>query len=896
VDVLSQLRDALAAQYRVEGELGAGGMATVYLAEDLKHRRRVALKVLRPELAAVLGTERFLAEINVTANLQHPNLLPLFDSGETDGLLYYVMPYVEGESLRARLQRERQLPANEAVRIAVAVASALDHAHRHGVIHRDLKPENILLHEGQPLVTDFGIALAVSNAGGARVTQTGLSLGTPLYMSPEQATGDRVIDARSDIYSLAAVLYEMLVGDPPHVAGTTQAIIAKVLTEKPTSVRVYRETVPEHVDLAVQRAMCKLPADRFATAGEFADALNGARVVGMPATPTATAPPAEDAFVIRIPAHFKRRVRASLPWATALVALLVAGGIAVRAPRTTVVASGWPTLFPITFADTLEVRTPPGVTLTISPDGSQIAFDAAAAGVSGIFVRRLDALDARLVRGTEGGSRPQFSPDGSWLLFAAADGKLKKVPVGGGAPLTVADSASAGSWGDANTIVYAHGNRLYRISADGGAPAVLATVDTTRSHHRYGWPHVLPGGEAALITIWKRSGSLDNAELGVVRLRDGEVTELRVPGTGPRYVSTGHVVFGRADGSLFAAPFSLRTLALTGAAVPVLDGVIVKGGGAVEIAISDNGTLIYKGSTSSAYRGLVRVSPDGREQRLGVDSQAVRAPRVSPDGRRIALAMDLPTDIWTKDMVTGALTRVTMQGNRSRPAWTPDGRRIAYVAMDSGQQSSLIYAQPWDGSGMPELFAKADNGLFEISFGPAGAYFAVRRGANPPDRDILIASYDSPHALQTFLASAGMETAPRVSPNGRVLAYVTDETGRREVYVRPLPGPGGRVQVSINGGDEPVWSPDANTLYYRSPTHLMAAILTDRPELDVLRRETLFADAYMRDQGYPNYDVFPNGTEFVFVKTDVPDLPTLMGIAHWTTELRRRTQGGTPPR
>src|SRR5438034_360291 len=255
MDAVVQLNSALQARYEVEREIGAGGMATVYLARDLKHNRRVALKVLRPDLGVVLGAERFLSEIEVTANLQHPNLLPLFDSGEADGLLFYVMPYVEGESLRAALEREKQLPIDEALHIATAVASALDYAHRHGVIHRDLKPENILLHEGQPLVADFGIALAVSNAGGNRITQTGLSLGTPQYMSPEQATGDRAIDGRTDVYSLGAVLYEMLTGDPPHLGSTAQAIIARVLTERPRPVRATRETVPEQVELAVEIAL-----------------------------------------------------------------------------------------------------------------------------------------------------------------------------------------------------------------------------------------------------------------------------------------------------------------------------------------------------------------------------------------------------------------------------------------------------------------------------------------------------------------------------------------------------------------------------------------------------------------------------------------------------------------
>jgi serine/threonine-protein kinase len=267
---LERLTSALASRYRIERELGHGGMATVYLAEDLKHHRKVALKVLRPELAAILGAERFLKEIEVTANLQHPQILPLHDSGEADSFLYFVMPYAEGESLRDKLRRERQLAIEESVAIATAVASALDYAHRHGVIHRDIKPENILLHETQPVVADFGIALAVTAAGGTRLTETGLSLGTPEYMSPEQATGDRELDARSDVYSLGAVVYEMLTGDPPHSGNTIQAILAKVLSEEPTPITRTRKLVPANVEAAVQRALAKIPAERrgYVTAGK----------------------------------------------------------------------------------------------------------------------------------------------------------------------------------------------------------------------------------------------------------------------------------------------------------------------------------------------------------------------------------------------------------------------------------------------------------------------------------------------------------------------------------------------------------------------------------------------------------------------------------------------------
>ncbi len=269
----SRLSAALAGRYRIERELGAGGMATVYLAHDERHDRLVALKVLRPELAAVLGAERFLQEIRITARLDHPHILTLIDSGESDGFVWYVLPYVRGESLRARLTREKQLAVDDAVRIATQIASALDYAHRNGVIHRDIKPENILLHEGEAVVADFGIALAVREAGGSRLTESGLSLGTPQYMSPEQATGDRDLDARADEYSLAAVVYEMLAGEPPHTGPTVQAVIAKLLTERPTRIRIVRNAVPEGIDAAVARALAKVPADRFVSAAAFAAAL-----------------------------------------------------------------------------------------------------------------------------------------------------------------------------------------------------------------------------------------------------------------------------------------------------------------------------------------------------------------------------------------------------------------------------------------------------------------------------------------------------------------------------------------------------------------------------------------------------------------------------------------------
>jgi serine/threonine-protein kinase len=359
-----QLKTALADRYVIERELGAGGMAVVYLANDIKHDRKVALKVLRPELAAVIGAERFLAEIKVTANLQHPHILPLHDSGEADTFLYYVMPYVEGETLRNKLDREKQLGIEEAVEISCNVAAALDYAHRHDVVHRDIKPENILLHDGQPMVADFGIALAVSHAGGTRLTETGLSVGTPHYMSPEQAMGDRELDARSDVYSLGAMLYEMLVGEPPYTGPTAQAIVAKVITEKPALVTAARPTTPPHVAASIDKSLQKLPADRFSSAAQFAEALvsPGAALL-MTVTPG-----------VRADATAGRTRGSRSPTSIATVAI---AGLAIAAA-----ALGWlrPVPRPVTrFAIALpEDQALDGATpnqhIALSPDGTQLVY------------------------------------------------------------------------------------------------------------------------------------------------------------------------------------------------------------------------------------------------------------------------------------------------------------------------------------------------------------------------------------------------------------------------------------------------------------------------------------------------------------------------------------------
>jgi serine/threonine-protein kinase len=894
-----QLNTALAGRYEIERKIGAGGMATVYLARDIKHHRKVALKVLSPELGAVLGPERFLAEIEVTANLHHPHLLPLFDSGEAGGLLFYVMPYIEGETLRARLDRERQLTVDDAVRIACAVASALDYAHRHGVIHRDLKPENILLHENDPLVMDFGIALAVSNAGGARITQTGLSLGTPQYMSPEQATGDRQIDGRSDIYSLAAVLYEMLTGDPPHTGSTVQAIIARVITDRPRSIRSSRDTVPDHVDAAVQRALAKLPADRFSSAAEFADALTGLRPVTLPANATHPGMLVPRRIgVIEAPGTPGRRsagkYREAVVW-TLLAAAVAAFVVQWRKPAA-LTSYGQ---FQMTLPDSVSVLGDnTGTKVAISHDGSRLLF----VGVSGtrraLYVRRADDPAAQIIRGTDDAQNATFSPNGDWILFntgRGGGGTLRKVPVGGGTPQRVADSVTGpGSWGDDNRVLVVRApGRLYLVTSDGASQRLIGRADSAAGIRRYAWPEMLPGSAHALVTYWRGSREIDSSRIGLIRLADGMLTDLGLPGTNPHYVKNGYIVFGRAGGFVFAAPFSLSKRRVTGPASLLLEGIWLGPLGATDFAVADNGTMIYHGGESGGAGILVTVDSLGHERQVGTQ-QEYDSPRISPDERHIAVHIRSGavnrSDVWILDIATNALSRLTADSSSFRAEWTRDGNSLVFLR--DRPDSAMVVLRSWDGSGRDSILASLPIGdstvVNEIALGPPRGYTVLRTGGgrqgNP---DLRIASTDSLDAMRDFVATPSREMAPSMAPNGTAVAYESDETGRPEIYVRPIPGPGARVQVSIDGGVEPVWSRDGQTIYYRTPTRtIVAAKVRLAPAISIPSRRVLFADVYQRGRSHTDYDAMSKGA-LLFVRVPAPDSKVMVAV-DWLRLLKRR--------
>ena len=884
MDAVVQLNSTLTGRYTIDREVGAGGMATVYLARDVRHGRNVALKVLNPELGAVLGVERFLSEIKVTANLQHPNLLPLFDSGEAEGLLFYVMPYVEGESLRARLAREKQLPIEEAVRIATAVASALDYAHRHGVIHRDLKPENILLHEGQPLVADFGIALAVSKAGGNRITQTGLSLGTPQYMSPEQATGDRTIDGRTDIYSLGAVLYEMLAGDPPYIGSTAQAIIAKVLTDKPRGVRTLRSTVPVHVELAIERALEKLPADRFATAQEFADALSGKHG----ASASGLAPVAARAESVGTALGARRRFgRRDLAYVIAIAAAAGVGtwfGTHRQAPQPVV-------RFQLVLPKGANVFDAAiGTDLAISPAGDRLAYLDLSATLGGatVWVRTLDQLDAKLLTPQGSAKRaPASSPDGRWIGFG--DGNdVKKISVDGGPEITLAalpDVVNSLSWGTTGFLVAGTaGSGLFVINEAGGEPQ---RIPTSGDEIVPRFPLVLPTG---LIAYQFQAAGKTGYRLAVVSPSGTGRKVLDLSGTTPVAFLNGLLIYASA-GALMAIPFDASNGSTRGVAVPVAPDVLIDALGAAKAAISASGTLVYRSGKSETRPEIVGAGAGSGP--LLAELRNFSAPRFSPDGRRIAFtigATDGTLDVWIFDRPKGTLSRLTSEGNNQRPEWAADGKRIVFLSDRGGQPG--FWWQSADGSGPAELVDRPSEGdPFEALLSPDGHWLVYRTGpAARSGRAIFAVQLDGERKkIPLVVGTAAAAQMPRLSPDGHWLAYRSNETKTNEIYVRPFPGEGSRVQISQGGGTEPLWARSGNALYYRNNQDLVRVGVTTGAAFSLGGRKVVATGDYVTNASHPNWDLTPDGSQYLMIRRAGDDVQTIV-VHNWIRELLARTQ------
>ncbi len=850
-NIADRIRSVLADRYTIERELGRGGMATVYLARDEKHDRQVALKVLHPELGAILGAERFLAEIKVTANLQHPHILPLHDSGEADGLLFYVMPYVEGETLRQLLEREHEMAIERAVELTRQVASALDYAHRHDVIHRDIKPENILLHDGQAVVADFGIALAVRNAGGSRLTETGLSLGTPQYMSPEQAMADRELDARSDVYSLGCVAYEMLAGEPPHSGPNAQAILTKIVTEDAPPITSKRRSVPPGIAGAIHKAIQRLPADRFASAHEFADAL---------------AQPSEqwtsDSYsypgVVGQGAPVARRAPVVAAALVAVAAMVVAAWAWLSRPDR---AEGTLTRFITTFPASQQFAIAPLRSIAVAPDGTGFVYVGTGPDGRVLYHRRFDNFRARLLRGTENGGSPFYAPDGSRLGFESPAGiKILDLADGRVTNIGIRQARQAG-WTDDDQIVYMlpDGFGLHVVPVEGGEPVALTAPDTARGEQRHRSPHPVPGTKDVLFTVDTETGARV-----VVLSRESGSYEYLMEGERPVYAASGHILYELND-TLWAIDYDRDTRAVRGAPWALetdvgLDPYLVR-----DFSISATGTLVY---TRGGFRQrqLVEVGRDGRERLLIAEARSFGTPRYDPTGNRISVVImdDGDFDIWLFDTRRRSLQRLTLEDDNFYPAWTPNGRGLVYSRQRAGTND--LYRRSADGTGSATKVYGTDQDQWDLEFSPDGRLAVFRQNDSLTGRDLWLLDISTGEATP-FLVTPHQERAPKISPDGSLLAYVSDESGSSEVYLRTFPDTSGKWIVSHDGGIEPVWAPSGRELFYRSGDQVVAVSIDLGPPVTIGTPTVLLEGAYVPNPMHANYDIHPDGDRFVMLRS-----------------------------
>jgi Tol biopolymer transport system component/predicted Ser/Thr protein kinase len=874
--------------YEILSAIGAGGMGEVYRARDTRLDRIVAIKVLPAHLADRSELrERFEREAHTIASLNHPHICTLFDIGQQDGIDFLVMEYLEGETLAQRLLKG-PLALEQVLQYAIEIADALDKAHRKGITHRDLKPGNVMLTKTGTKLLDFGLAKLRQDAAPATplselptasdpITAQGSIVGTLQYMAPEQLEGGEV-DARSDIFAFGAVVYEMATGKRAFEGKSQASVIGAVMHSDPPPISSLQPMTPPALDRVVRKCLAKEPEKRWQAASDICDELKWIAEGGSQGPSLS----------------IDSAARAGVPRRRALIlgvgTLLLGAALASIMVWTIKPSSPKPVV-------RLAVTLPPDQQLAVdypdlalSPDGTQLAYVALRGGVRQIYLRSLDSLEARPVPGTEGANNPFFSPDGRWLGFAT-NTKLAKISVSGGAPVTLANVAAlrGAAWSSNGIIAFSSNvaGGLQQISDAGGSPQPLTRLEKGENSHR--WPEFLPDGKAVLFTT---TGA--NPEIAALSLTTGQRRNLVPGGFSVRYVSSGHLIYVQ-DGNLSAVPFDSRRLEVTGTAVPLVEGILQTAIGGSQYTVSATGSLVYIPGGSQAGAKLVWVNRNGVEQPLAVPPHNYVAPRLSPNGQRIAVAIGNQggAQVWIYDISRETLTRLTFEGSSNQfPVWTPDGKHVAFAAVKDGPIN--LFWQLADGSGGLERLTTSENSNYAMSWSPDGKQLAFGELAPGTGRDISVLRL-SDHKIQSFLRTPATEGAAAFSPDGHWLAYVSDESGRFEVYVQPYPGPGGKWQISTDGGTEPVWNRNGRELFYRSGNKMMAVDITVQPGFTVGKPRVLFEGSYVPTPAtIPNYDVSPDGQRFLIVKEDqqAKNLTQINVVLNWFEELRQKVPSG----
>ena len=901
--------------YKIIEKLGQGGMGEVYLAEDSRLDRKVALKILPEHLSdrAELR-ERFEREARAVSSLNHPHICTLHDIGEQDGIHFLVMEHLVGETLEARLAKG-PLPLEQTLEYAIQIADALDKAHRQGVVHRDLKPGNIMLVKSGAKLLDFGLAklqatdtptnLSALPTEQTNLTAEGTILGTLQYMAPEQLEGKEA-DSRTDIFAFGAVVYEMATGKKAFEGKSQASLIAAILKDDPPAMSELQPMTTPLLDRVVKRCLAKVPDERWQTASDLTAELKWI-------TEPAAVSPIGQTLTGR-PSRWRRTMTlglVALAGATIGVAIwsLMAPPVSPPARLKQLVIS-----LPSTAPVAVETWRP---AVALSPDGTRLVYVANRGGKRQLYLRQIDRLEATPIPGTEGGLSPFFSPNGEAVGFFVGY-KLKQVSVSGGVSQTLAfvpPVTRGASWGPDDTIIFAGepDTGLSRISAirntlppdafsDVSAISlmgqILTTPDSTEGEFSHRWPQFLPGGKAVLFTI-DTGGSFDEARIGVLSLETGKTKVLLEGGTGARYLPTGHIVFGRA-GSLLAVPFDLERLERTGDPVTVVEGILMEPGGAAHFTFSDDGSLAYvPGGVLVPERKLVWVNRQGEVEPLPAEPREYMSPSLSPDGRQVAVTIREGSnyDIWISDVARGSLTRLTSHPREDlSPIWTPDSAQVTFMSEMSDPVPTLWW-RPADGSGPQELLLERTTvgARRPTSWSPDGQTLAFTQlfRSETDSSDILMLPREGEQEPWAFLKTEFEESGAMFSPDGRWLAYESNETGRDEIYVQPFSatGSGGKLPVSVSGGTEPVWPRNSRDLFYRNGDKMMAVAIETEPELSVGKPRLLFEGRFLEAGPLHlrrSYDVSSDGQRFLMIQREQDLVPTeIVVILNWFEELKR---------
>ncbi|MDP6580129.1 MAG: protein kinase [Vicinamibacterales bacterium] len=902
--------------YTIESPLGAGGMGEVYRARDTRLDRTVAVKVLPAHIAADPDArERFEREAKAVAALNHPHICTLHDIGREDGTDFLVLELLEGESLAQRLE-QGALPLEQALRIGIEIADALDKAHRQGIVHRDLKPGNIMLTKSGAKLLDFGLAklgvpahesgLSALATQGPSLTQEGTILGTFQYMAPEQLEGQEA-DARTDLFAFGTTLYEMITGRKAFEGGSQASLISAIMSGQPAPIGSLQPVSPQALDHAVTTCLEKDPDERWQAAGDLKRQLSW--IAGGGAVVESSVPVSQAVA----PASTWRR---TLPWGVAAIGLVAAAALWTTRPERD--ASLTQVSVGVQPAERLGGRSRSVTARTafaLTADGRTLFFVAGSDDEDDRRLYRRDLVEANAVpvEGTEGGLLPFLSPEGQWVGFWAA-GELRKAPTAGGPPVTIAAVSrvpSGARWGPDDRIVFDQQDGLFQVSADGGMPEPLTEVDRELGDFQHLLPGMLPGGDAVLFTVQKAAFRWDDADVVVQRLSTGTRTVLVENAADSRYVDTGHLLFVRL-GTLMAVPFDLERLETTGGAVALIEGVtqavnVTNSGadtGAAQFDLSGSGTLVYlPGGIATDIRSIVVwVDRRGVEEPLLAEPSNYFSVRLSPDGERLAYTgLGSTGGVWVHDLRRGGTTRLA-EGLSSTAIWTPDGRDVTFNRIES--ELPNLFSRVADGSRPTERLTTSESFQGPGSWSPDGQDLIFADGG-----DISVLHVDGVVGERTqepLVATPGFRSMhPSLSRDGRWLAFTSDDTGREEVYVQPYPGSGGRQQISTQGGNAPAWSPDGRELFYIAPPEgdesrpqMMVVDITTEPTVEAGRPLALFDWRYASSRPNRAWDVSPDGQRFLaaLAVDDDERGPELRGhlrlIVNWTEELKERVPGG----